>query len=323
MRKILVLILATLSFSLAQAQEHKLVFATHWLPQAQFAGFYVAKDKGFYKEAGLDVDIIHPSASVPATEFLKDGRADIISLFLITAINNRQKGLDLVNIAQLSQHSAILFVSKKTSGINSLAQFNGKKIGIWFTGFDEVPKAMVKNNNVQVKWVPILTSVNLFMMGGIDIMTVMWYNEYDQIYLSGMDRNELNTFFLSDYGFDIPEDGLYVMRKTASSRKNDLKAFVEATLKGWEYAAANKEYTIDLVLRLMQEAKVPATRAHQKWMLDRVLELQNLKGKKTRLSGLDPDDFKKALGIMRDHYNANFPIEYGDFFQPALTVTPK
>jgi len=320
LRKISVTVLVFLCFSPVHAQQQKLVFCTQWLPQAQFAGYYVAKDKGFYKQVGLDVEILHPSATVNAAAFLKAGKADVISLFLTTGINNRQKGLDLVNIAQVSQHSAIMFVSLKINGINELSKFNGKKIGIWLSGFDEVPKALVKKNHLGVEWVPIQSTVSLFMRGGIDIMTVMYYNEYDQVYLSGVNRNEINTFFMSDYGFDVPEDGLYVLRQTASSKKEALKAFVEATLKGWAYAALNKEYTINLVIKLMNEAQVPATRAHQKWMLDKILEMQDIKGKGVRTTELNPEDFRKAIDIMQNHYNAEFNFDYNDFFQPALSL---
>ena len=163
------------------AQENKLVFTPHWLPQAQFAGFYIAQDQGYYADAGIEVEIIHPSASVNALNFLIEGNADIISLFLITAVNAVNSGIDLVNVAQISQHSAIMFVSKKSSGIETLEDFEGQKIGIWMSGFEEVPKALLSENNIIAEWVPIMSTVNLFLLGGLDIMTAMWYNEYNQI----------------------------------------------------------------------------------------------------------------------------------------------
>ena len=112
-------------------QAPKITFSPHWLPQAQFAGYYVAQQKGFYKQEGIDVDIVHPSASVMATDRLISEESDIISLFLVTALSQRSKKFDLVNIAQMSQNSALLFVAKKNANINSLADLNGKRIGIW------------------------------------------------------------------------------------------------------------------------------------------------------------------------------------------------
>lgn len=304
----------------ATAQNPKLVFSAHWMPQAQFAGYYVAKDQGFYEAAGIDVDIIHPSASVNAVEFLATGQADIISLFLITGIEVRQKGLDLVNIAQLSQHSAIMFVAQKSSGIETLEDFAGKKVGVWMSGFEELPRAMMDQHDIEVEWVPILSTVNLFLLGGIDVMTVMFYNEYNQLYLSGINRDELNTFFATDYGFNIPEDGLYTLRQTALNRQTELGAFAEATLRGWSFAAQNKEYTLDLVMGLMRKNSIPANKAQQSWMLDKVLEMLDLQNDKLTPGKLDKDDFNHACEIIRRQHDADFQIEYNDFFKPALQL---
>lgn len=296
----------------ASAQSNKITFSTHWLPQAQFAGYYVAEDQGFYSEMGIEVDIIHPSTSVNVIQFLERGEADVISLFLVTGLTNRFKGIDLVNIAQMSHNSALLFVSKKSSGISSLEDFEGKKIGIWRSGFEEVPKALIEEKKLNVSWVPILSTVNLFLLDGIDIMTVMWFNEYNQIYLSGLNPDELNTFFLSDYGFNIPEDGLYVLRSTLENKRDALQAFVEASLRGWQYAAANRDYTIDLVVNKMRATNIPSNKAHQKWMLDKVLEMMD-EGGSTNLQKLD---FIKARSIVKRYHEEAIEMPYEDFFQP-------
>ncbi len=301
-----------------QAGNEKLVFMPHWLPQAQFAGYYVAQDQGFYAEAGLDVAIIHPSAAVNAIHFLEDGRADVISLFLVTALEALRNGVDLVNIAQISQHSAIMFVSMKDSGIENLEDFEGKKVGVWMSGFQEVPEALMHSRDITVEWVPILSTVNLFLLGGLDVMTVMWYNEYNQLYLTGIDWDEMNTFFLADYGFDIPEDGLYVLEHTLEERPEDLRAFVEATFRGWEYAAANKEYAVQLVVDLMRKNHVSSNRAHQRWMLNRVLETHCIQEKNVQVSQLHPDDFQHTVSIIESTRNVRFPVQYDDFFKPVL-----
>lgn len=302
----------------ADAQKHKLVFAAQWLPQAQFAGYYVARDQGFYEAAGIDVEIIHPTVASNTMEFLFSKKADIISLFLITALNCHSKNADIVNIAQLSQHSAVMFVSRKSSGIKTLNDFNGHKIGIWKSGFDESPKSLIKEHKLNVEWVPIHSSVNLFLMGGLDIMTVMWYNEYHQIYLSGVNKEELNTFFMSDFGYDIPEDGLYTLQNTLDTKREDLAHFVEASLKGWEYAAQNREYTVDLVVDLMRKAHISSNKAHQRWMLDKMLELQSIKDKTVKKTQLDPNDFNKAVNILKNSYITEQPCVYEDFFCPVL-----
>lgn len=305
--------LLMLAAQMIQAQPHKLVFTPQWLPQAQFAGYYVALDKGFYKDAGLEVEIVHPSPNVQATAMLASGKADLISLFLITAMSNRDSRLELVNVGQISQHSAILIVTKKSSGIASMEQLKGKKVGIWKSGFDEVPKAMLAEKNIEVNWIPLLSTVNLFTMGGIDAMTVMSYNEYDQIINCGIDEDELNLFAAGNYGYDLPEDGLYCLKSTWEARKSDIINFRKATLKGWQFAATDKKYTIDLVIKQMKDAHLPANKVHQEWMLDKLLELINPKNKDTGNGVLQEADFIKAAGIIGKKRGNTIDYSFAEF----------
>lgn len=301
----------------AVTQSNRLVFTPHWLPQAQFAGYYVAQDQGFYSELGLDVEIVHPSATENALFSLTSGRADVISLFLVTGLTARSEGVDMVNVAQLSQHSAIMMVSMKDSGIETLQDFNGKRIGIWMSGFEEVPKALINEYGLEVEWVPILSSVNLFLAGGLDVMTVMYYNEYNTIYLSGIDKEELNTFFLADYGYDIPEDGLYALSATREQRPDDLRKFVEATMRGWAYAAENREYAIALVVEKMRAARVSSNRAHQRWMLDKVLDMYDMGDKPVKQTQLWEEDFNRAVSLLKERNIMKGACPFDVFFQPV------
>ncbi len=294
-----------------------LVFSPHWMPQAQFAGFYVAQDQGFYDEAGIDVEIIHPSPTVSSVDFLERGTADVITQFLMTALTASNEGTDLVNIGQLSQHSGILFVSKKSSGIETVEDFEGKKVGVWRGGFREVPMSMLMDQGVDVEWVSILWSVNLFLEDGVDLMTVMWYNEYNQLYLSGLDRDEVNTFFVGDYGFDVPEDGLYALASTRGEREEDLNAFVEASMRGWDYASENQDYTVSLIVDMMRQANIPANKAHQRWMLKRILDLQAPGEKDVRKTELHPDDYQMAVDILKELGVIERVLPYEEFFQPV------
>lgn len=295
-----------------------ITFTPHWLPQAQFAGYYVALEKGFYLEEGINVNIVHPSASVMATSKLENKESDVISLFLITALAQRTNKFDLVNICQLSQNSALMFVSKKEKGIDQLDDLNGKRIGIWKSGFDEVPKALINSNNYQVEWVPILSSINMFMIGGIDAMTVMWYNEYDQIINAGINQDELNTFFFSDYGYNIPEDGIYCLRETYNKRKDDLQKFVRGTIRGWEYAKAHKNEALDIVLKVMKGEHIATNYTHQSWMLDRVLELIDPKTKNVKVGELADSDFHKTQNLLLNGGYINEKISYSEFYKPVI-----
>lgn len=301
-----------------KAQQPSLTFTPHWLPQSQFAGYYMALEKGFYQSEGLDVKIVHPSASVNAILSLSEGSAHIISLFLITAISAKNNGVDLLNIAQLSQNSALMFVSKKERGIENLTGLNQKAIGVWQSGFDEVGKALITSNNYTVEWVPILSSINMFMVDGIDALTVMWYNEYYQIINAGIDSCELNTFFFSDYGYNIPEDGLYCLNTTFNERSADLEKFIKATFKGWQYVADNFDETINVVLRIMKENHVPTNRVHQQWMLRKVLELMDVGNKNVVIGELAETDFYKTQSILVEGGYVKNKINFSDFHQSII-----
>ncbi|MDZ7776991.1 MAG: ABC transporter substrate-binding protein [Bacteroidales bacterium] len=304
----------------AAAQKPTLTFVPQWLPQAQFAGYYVALDKGFYQEAGLSLQLRHPRADVSAMELLKKGEADVISSFLLDGIKERVFGEPLVNIGQLTQHSSLMIVTKKKRGITKLEDLNGKKLAIWSSGFDMLPKALFREKGIDVEFVPILNTINLFLVDGVDAMTVMYYNEYDQIINSGINKEELNTFFFNDYkGFDIPEDGLYCLKETYQNRKEDLQKFVEATLRGWEYAREHKDYTIDLVVAEMNKAHLPNNEVHQRWMLDKMLEQIKSGDKEVKKGRLLEEDYYRALNIIKreteDARQMEFP-SLNEFYKP-------
>ncbi|MDD2328379.1 MAG: ABC transporter substrate-binding protein [bacterium] len=295
---IVTLLLILVMSNAVYSQDEKLVFSPHWMPQAQFAGFYVALDQGFYNEVGLEVEIIHPSANISSLQLLNEGKADVVSSFLMDAMKLRADGLPLVNFAQLSQHSALMLVTKKSSGITTPAHMEGKKLGIWSSGFDDIPFAFLREKEIEMDIVRIHGTINLFLMEAVDVMTVMNYNEYNQIINSGINEDELTTFYFADYGYDIPEDGLYCLETTWETRKESLRKFAEATTKGWEYAADNKEYTIDLVVEEMQKAHLPNNKPHQRWMFDRLLELNRPTNKRVSQGQLLRSDFQHALDII-------------------------
>ena len=281
------------------AQNEKLVFTPHWIPQAQFAGYYVALDQGFYQEEGLDVDIVHSTANIASLDLLKKGKADVVSTFLLDAIGQRANGVPLVNIGQTSQHSALMMVTKKKSGIGTPQKLHNKKMAIWSSGFEDAPLAFMHEHGIRMDLIRILQTVNLFLVDGVDVLLVMYYNEYDQIINSGINEDELNRFFLSDYNLDIPEDGLYCLEESLKSKEHAYAGFVKATLKGWEYANQHREYTLDLVIAEMNKAHLPNNRVHQRWMLEKVLEMMQPREKKVNKGELLKADFERALEVFQ------------------------
>jgi len=322
MKKIhLLTLLLTVAFLGGSAQKQPLKFAPQWFPQAQFAGYYAALDQGFYEEAGLDLKILHPTDDESSMKLLRTGKADVMSSFLMDALSARlSKDVPLVNIAQLSQHSSLMFVSKAKSRIDTITELDGKKVAIWSAGFDKMPRALMKEKNNEVDFVPIYNTINLFLEGGVDAMTVMYYNEYDQIINSGVNKDELNTFFFSDYeGFDIPEDGLYCLESTYRERKEELKKFVDATLQGWSYVEQNKEYALNLVVERMDKARLANNRAHQRWMLNRILDLLAPGDKDVKRGHLLESDFRRALNVIQSETRLEAEMQqmnFNEFYKP-------
>ena len=244
-----------------------------WSPQAQFAGYYVSLDKGIFAQHGIDLKILKAGPGHSPVQALKDGTADFAVLWLTTALQHRSAGTKLVNLAQIIQRSSMMLISRKSSGIRTIADMNGKKVGMWGGDLSIPPRALFNKQGIKIREMPQTHTVNLFLRGGIDVTSAMWYNEYHTILNSGVDLDELNVFSLNEQGMNFPEDGIYALEKTLHKDPALAKAFVTASLEGWRYAFAHPDEALDIVIRYMHEAQVPANRIHQKWMLDRMRDL--------------------------------------------------
>ncbi len=272
-----------------------------WSPQAQFAGYYVALDKGLYARHGLEMTIISGGPERSPVESLQKGEADFAVLWLVDALQQRAGGGKLINVAQLVQRSSTMLVARKSSGIRTPADLAGRKVGVW-EGVLGIPARIFLNNyHLQVKEIPQSYTVNLFLRGGVEVVSAMWYNEYHTLMLSGLDSDELNVFALHDYGVDLPEDGLYTLAETLRQDPELVAAFVRASLEGWDYAFTHPDEAIDIVLKYMREAKVPANRIHQRWMLARMEELIKHKNSPRSFGRLAQSDYEAVGEVLRKH----------------------
>ena len=147
----------------AAAATKKLSFIPLWSPQAQFAGYYVALEKGFYRGQGLEVEILNGGPERPADVWLEKGKADIGTLWLSEAIKKRAQGVRLVNVAQILQRSALMLVAKKSSGIRTIADLNGKTVALW-ESFQLQPLALFRKYNLRVNVIPQAHSINLGLL---------------------------------------------------------------------------------------------------------------------------------------------------------------
>jgi len=293
------------------ASQHKKVsFLPLWTPQSQFAGYYVALDKGIYARRGLDVKILTGGPGPSPAVSLQKGEADFVLLWLTAALQHRNSGTKLVNVSQIIQKSSMMLVSRKTSGIRRIEDMQGKKVGLWSEDLSIPVRTLFARRGITVQEIPQSGTVNLFLRGGIDVTSAMWYNEYHIMLNSGVDADQLNTVFLQDEGMNFPEDGMYTLETTIKKDPELVDAFTDASREGWQYAFAHPEEALDIIIKYMRQAHVPANRMHQKWMLNRMRDLIFPVRQPLSYGTLDRHDYEAAAAAMK---HAGLIAEYPDY----------
>ena len=289
-----------------QAQK-KFIFTPQWTAQAQFAGYYVAKEKGFYKQAGLDVDIVHPSITQPAISRVRNNESQATTLTLCQAMEIIDDGIPVVNILQTSMNTSLVLVSRKD--VDPLKQ-PGMKVGIWSTGFGQLAICMSIKEHLNYDWVRFASNVNLFVQGAIDATLVMSYNEYYQLAQAGVKLTERNVYRFSDHDYNVQEDGLYMTKAYYDEHRDEARRFAEASKKGWEWAVAHPDETLDIVMDYVRREHIGTNRVLQKLMLAEVLNLLVDRESKKREYRLRPDMVKKASQLMVENMMLKNEVKY-------------
>lgn len=273
MKRIVIILTLVLSSFGLNAQT-KVRFMPQWFAQAQFAGYYVAYEKGFYEEEGLDVDIIHinNTSSSNVISHVENGEVDIFTNQLISSMIAQSKYGNIQNILQTAPNSGLMCVSH--TPIKSFSDLNGKKVGRWRAGFAEVAEMFCGDFNVDVEWVYSIQANNLFIADAIDAMLCYSFSEYLSLLFSLGRIDDENKISFSDLGYNFPEDGLYTTSEFAKDNPEVIDKFVRASIKGWKYAAENEEQTLDIVMKYIRDNNIVSNRAMQKQMLREVLRLQ-------------------------------------------------
>ena len=243
--------------SLTAGAQDEIVFTPQWTAQAQFAGYYVAEAKGFYREAGVKVRIEHPSVTQPAMARLRSGKCQATTLQLCQALEIVDAGIPLVNILQTSMNNAMVIVSAKD--MNPLSQ-KGARVGIWSVGFGQLAICMSIKDHLDYQWVRIAQNVNLFVAGALDATLAMSYNEYYQLIQAGMEISDKAVYRFCDHGYNVQEDGVYMTREYYQTHRQQARKFAEASRKGWEWAAQHPDEALDIVMQYVDKDRIATNR---------------------------------------------------------------
>ena len=275
----------------------KVTLQLKWVTQAQFAGYYVAKDKGFYKDANLDVTIKPGGPDIAPEQVIAGGGADVVVTWLPAALATREKGVALVNIAQPFKRSGLELTCRAETGIKAPADLKGRTLGVWFYG-NEYPflnwmgKLGYKTDGSAggVKVLKQGFNVDPLLQKQADCISTMTYNEYWQVIDAGYKPAQLVVFKYEDEGVATLEDGLYVMEDKLKDPAfvDKMARFVKASMKGWAWARANSDAAAKIVLD--NDASGAQTEHHQQQMMSEINKLtEGSTGK------LDKADYERTV----------------------------
>jgi NitT/TauT family transport system substrate-binding protein len=296
----LAVVLASAALAPAAHAADKVTLQLKWVAQAQFAGYYVAKDKGFYRQADLDVTINPGGPDVAPPQVIAGGGADVVIDWMPSALASREKGVALVNIAQTFKKSGLQLTCRADTGIKAPADLKGKTLGVWFSG-NEYPflswmaKLNLKTDGSAggVKVLKQGFNVDPLLQKQADCISTMTYNEYWQVIDGGYRPDQLVVFRYEDQGVATLEDGLYVMEAKLKDPAfvARIARFVKASMQGWDEARRNPAAAAKTVLA--NDTTGAQTEKHQTRMMGEIAKLLATDNGK-----LDPKDYERTVATL-------------------------
>ncbi|KQV73606.1 ABC transporter substrate-binding protein [Aeromicrobium sp. Root344] len=252
-----------------------------WVPQAQFAGYYAAVAQGYYKDEGLDVQIVEGGADIVPQDVLSAGDVDYAISWVPKVLGSIEKGAKITDVAQIFERSATTQISFKDKNITSPADLNGKKVGSWGFGNEWELFAGMQKDNVGVKDVKLVQQafdMNGFLAGDIDAAQAMTYNEYAQVLETKNPKTgklytpeDLNVIDWNDVGTAMLQDAIWAQTDKLKDKAyaDQTTKFIKASIKGWVYARDNPEEAAKIVTA----AGSQLGESHQLWMTNEVNKL--------------------------------------------------
>jgi NitT/TauT family transport system substrate-binding protein len=252
-----------------------------WFPQAQFCGYFAAKDQGYYSDEGLDLTILSGGVDIVPQTVVAGGNAEFGLAWVPKMLASRESGADLQIIGMPFQRSGTLQIAMKDQGITEPADWRGKKVGTWGFGNEHELYAAMRLNGIDptnpddVTIVPQDFTMDAFLNGDIDAAQAMTYNEYAQV-LEAINPatgelyqpGDLDVISMESAGTAMLQDAIFADESwLAESGNEDIAVkFLKASYKGWQYCRDNPAEAIDIVLAA--GSKLP--KGHQTWQLNEI-----------------------------------------------------
>lgn len=284
-----------------------------WVTQAQFAGYYVALDKGWYHKEGIDLTIEPGGPDVTPAELVSVGTHDFGTSLLADLVVTIQKGKPLISLAQIQQTNGLILIAHKSSGIEQPTDFVDKRVGVWLGAWEAQFNALMakeKLTSQDFELVPQGWSMDPFLTKDLDVASAMIYNEYHAVLESGVRAEDLNIIDYADYGLDFPGDVLFTSRQMVEQHPDLCVRMLRASLRGWQYAVDHPEEAVDIVLKYDKSGV--QTRAHQLSMMNEIIKLVSLPMRP--LGYTERDDIRRTIDTLLNYEVLSRPVQPEDIY---------
>ncbi|MCP3874912.1 MAG: ABC transporter substrate-binding protein [Desulfobacteraceae bacterium] len=280
-----------------------------WFTQSQFAGYYVALEKGWYSEEGIDLTIYPGGPDIVPVDLVTGGSRDFGTTLLADLTVSIQKGKPAISIAQIQQNNGLRLLAKKSSGIKTPKDLIGKKVGVWLGGWEIQFIAMLAQKKITEDSVDVISqgfSMTPFLEGRLDVASAMIYNEYYMVLAEGIQKEDLNIIDYADYELGFSGDVLFTSQKIKKENPQLCLKMLRASLRGWQYALENPEEAAKIVIK--HDKAGVATFDHQKKMMLEIAKL--VKGSEnTKMGYSNPEVLARMIDLLVQYKVLDSPIE--------------